>query len=232
MPGAGPAGFMPPADPAGLADGRAPGRRPPPHPGRHAPCPPAQSAPAAALSPCWFPGRADPARPAGAAFPARLRVFTRLSGAGHLLGAGVAEPAAGSILSRSAAKPANRGQFCQVGGIPDMAGTLPQPRPASGRPPEPASCRQAARWSLAAARAAWRSAGGRPGRSRARAWRRSRHRSNQPSSEPTDRRYAAVPVAMMAFWVAYFCTQLKTRPLLQTNDPHVAEILEPDHVIA
>ena len=44
--------------------------------------------------------------------------------------------------------------------------------------------------------------------------------------------YAAVPVAMTAFWVAYFCTQLKTRPLLQTNDPHVAEILEPDHVIA
>jgi hypothetical protein len=44
--------------------------------------------------------------------------------------------------------------------------------------------------------------------------------------------YAAVPVAMMALWVAYFCMQLKTRPLVQTNDPHVAEILEPDHVIA
>ncbi|MGA8728488.1 MAG: hypothetical protein WB608_07035 [Terracidiphilus sp.] len=44
--------------------------------------------------------------------------------------------------------------------------------------------------------------------------------------------YAAVPVAMMAFWVAYFCMQLKTRPLVQTNDPHVAEILEPDHVTA
>ncbi|HVC47529.1 MAG TPA: hypothetical protein VND90_09815 [Terracidiphilus sp.] len=44
--------------------------------------------------------------------------------------------------------------------------------------------------------------------------------------------YAAVPVAMMAFWVAYFCMQLKTRPLVQTNDPHVAEILEPDHVHA
>jgi hypothetical protein len=44
--------------------------------------------------------------------------------------------------------------------------------------------------------------------------------------------YGAVPVAMMAFWVAYFCMQLKTRPLLQTNDPHVAEILEPDHVTA
>ena len=44
--------------------------------------------------------------------------------------------------------------------------------------------------------------------------------------------YGAVPVAMTAFWVAYFCMQLKTRPLLQTNDPHVAEILEPDHVTA
>jgi hypothetical protein len=44
--------------------------------------------------------------------------------------------------------------------------------------------------------------------------------------------YAAVPVAMIALWVAYFCTQLKTRPLVQTNDPHVAEILETEHVHA
>ncbi len=44
--------------------------------------------------------------------------------------------------------------------------------------------------------------------------------------------YAAVPVAMTAFWVAYFCTQLKTRPLVQTNDPHLAEILEAEHVHA
>jgi hypothetical protein len=44
--------------------------------------------------------------------------------------------------------------------------------------------------------------------------------------------YAAVPVAMVAFWVAYFCTQLKTRPLVQTNDPHLAEILEPEHAHA
>ena len=44
--------------------------------------------------------------------------------------------------------------------------------------------------------------------------------------------YVAVPVAMMAFWVAFFCMHLKTRPLVQTNDPHVAEILEPDHVTA
>ena len=44
--------------------------------------------------------------------------------------------------------------------------------------------------------------------------------------------YVAVPVAMVAFWVAYLCTQLKTRPLVQTNDPHLAEILEPEHAHA
>ena len=44
--------------------------------------------------------------------------------------------------------------------------------------------------------------------------------------------YAAVTVAMTAFWVAYFCAQLKARPLVQTNDPHLAEILEAEHVHA
>jgi hypothetical protein len=44
--------------------------------------------------------------------------------------------------------------------------------------------------------------------------------------------YAVVPVAMASFWIAYFCTRLKTRPLVQTNDPHVAEILEPEHAHA
>jgi hypothetical protein len=44
--------------------------------------------------------------------------------------------------------------------------------------------------------------------------------------------YVAVPVAMVAFWVADFCTQLKTRPLVQTNDPHLAEILEAEHAHA
>jgi hypothetical protein len=44
--------------------------------------------------------------------------------------------------------------------------------------------------------------------------------------------YVAVPVAMVAFWVAFYCTRLKTRPLVQTNDPHVAEILEPEHANA
>jgi len=44
--------------------------------------------------------------------------------------------------------------------------------------------------------------------------------------------YIAVPVAMTAFWVAAFCMRLKTRPLVQVNDPHLAEILEPEHAVA
>jgi hypothetical protein len=44
--------------------------------------------------------------------------------------------------------------------------------------------------------------------------------------------YIAVPVAMVAFWVSIYCTRLKMRPLVQTNDPHLAEILEPEHVHA
>ena len=44
--------------------------------------------------------------------------------------------------------------------------------------------------------------------------------------------YIAVPVAMVSFWLAYFCTRLKTRPLVQTNDPHLAEILEHEHAQA
>lgn len=41
--------------------------------------------------------------------------------------------------------------------------------------------------------------------------------------------YIAVPVAMTAFWVAYFCVQLKKRAVVQVNDPHLAEMLEPEH---
>lgn len=44
--------------------------------------------------------------------------------------------------------------------------------------------------------------------------------------------YAALPVAMAAFWMAYFCVELKKRPLVQLNDPHLEEILEPEHAIA
>ncbi|HUH63100.1 MAG TPA: hypothetical protein VLZ50_08895 [Terracidiphilus sp.] len=41
--------------------------------------------------------------------------------------------------------------------------------------------------------------------------------------------YAAVPVAMVALWVAFYCKQMQSRPLVQTNDPHLEEILEPEH---
>jgi hypothetical protein len=44
--------------------------------------------------------------------------------------------------------------------------------------------------------------------------------------------YIAVPAAMFCFWLAYYCIQLKTRPLVQVNDPHLEEILEPEHVHA
>ncbi|HEX4757332.1 MAG TPA: hypothetical protein VH308_05085 [Terracidiphilus sp.] len=44
--------------------------------------------------------------------------------------------------------------------------------------------------------------------------------------------YVAVPVALVSFWVAFFCTRLKSRPLVQINDPHLAEILEPEHAQA
>ncbi|MGH9586633.1 MAG: hypothetical protein ACRD3F_06745, partial [Acidobacteriaceae bacterium] len=44
--------------------------------------------------------------------------------------------------------------------------------------------------------------------------------------------YATLPVAMISFWMYYYFTQLKRRPLVATNDPHLAEILEPEHVHA
>lgn len=44
--------------------------------------------------------------------------------------------------------------------------------------------------------------------------------------------YAAVPGAMIAFWVVAYLTQLSKRPVVQINDPHLAEILEPEHAHA
>ena len=44
--------------------------------------------------------------------------------------------------------------------------------------------------------------------------------------------YVAVPTALASFWMAYFLTALKSRPLVQVNDPHTAEILEPEHAAA
>ncbi len=41
--------------------------------------------------------------------------------------------------------------------------------------------------------------------------------------------YFTVPVAVVAAWTAYYLTNLMSRPLVNTNDPHLAEILEPEH---
>ena len=41
--------------------------------------------------------------------------------------------------------------------------------------------------------------------------------------------YITVPVTVLSLWGAYYLTQLKARPLVNVNDPHVAEILEPEH---
>jgi hypothetical protein len=41
--------------------------------------------------------------------------------------------------------------------------------------------------------------------------------------------YITVPVAMIALWAAYYLTELGKRPLLNVNDPHTAELLEPEH---
>ncbi|MHB8303913.1 MAG: hypothetical protein ACYDC6_13935, partial [Acidobacteriaceae bacterium] len=44
--------------------------------------------------------------------------------------------------------------------------------------------------------------------------------------------YIFVPAAMTGLWVAYFFTQLKTRALVPQNDPHLPQILEPEHAHA
>jgi len=41
--------------------------------------------------------------------------------------------------------------------------------------------------------------------------------------------YFTVPVAMLGIWVAYYITKLMERPLVAVNDPHLEEILEPEH---
>jgi hypothetical protein len=41
--------------------------------------------------------------------------------------------------------------------------------------------------------------------------------------------YITVPVAVISFWAAYYMTQLQARPLISVNDPHVEEMLEPEH---
>jgi hypothetical protein len=44
--------------------------------------------------------------------------------------------------------------------------------------------------------------------------------------------YATVPVAVMAIWAWYLFGELQKRPLVQTNDPHLDEILEAQHAHA
>jgi hypothetical protein len=41
--------------------------------------------------------------------------------------------------------------------------------------------------------------------------------------------YITVPACVLALWGAYYLTQLKSRPLMNVNDPHLEEILEPEH---
>ena len=44
--------------------------------------------------------------------------------------------------------------------------------------------------------------------------------------------YATLPIAMSALWIAFFVTRLQSKALVQVNDPHLAEILEPEHAHA
>lgn len=41
--------------------------------------------------------------------------------------------------------------------------------------------------------------------------------------------YITVPVCVLGIWAAYFLTELKARPLIVVNDPHLEEMLEPEH---
>lgn len=41
--------------------------------------------------------------------------------------------------------------------------------------------------------------------------------------------YITVPIALLSLWAAYYITQLMARPLVSTNDPHLEELLEPEH---
>ncbi|GAC1422584.1 MAG: hypothetical protein NVSMB62_18430 [Acidobacteriaceae bacterium] len=41
--------------------------------------------------------------------------------------------------------------------------------------------------------------------------------------------YLTVPVAVIGIWAAFYLTQLMARPLVNVNDPHLEEILEPEH---
>jgi hypothetical protein len=41
--------------------------------------------------------------------------------------------------------------------------------------------------------------------------------------------YITVPACVLSLWGAYYLTQLMARPLMNVNDPHLEEMLEPEH---
>jgi hypothetical protein len=41
--------------------------------------------------------------------------------------------------------------------------------------------------------------------------------------------YVTVPIAVIAFWLVFYLTELMKRPLINVNDPHTEELLEPEH---
>ncbi len=41
--------------------------------------------------------------------------------------------------------------------------------------------------------------------------------------------YVTVPLAVVAFWAVFYLIELGKRPLIAINDPHTAEVLEPEH---
>jgi hypothetical protein len=41
--------------------------------------------------------------------------------------------------------------------------------------------------------------------------------------------YVTVPIAVVSFWMFFYLTELGKRPLINVNDPHTEEILEPEH---
>jgi len=41
--------------------------------------------------------------------------------------------------------------------------------------------------------------------------------------------FVTVPLAVISLWAAYYFHQLAQRPLVNVNDPHLAEMLEPEH---
>src|ERR1700678_4038863 len=41
--------------------------------------------------------------------------------------------------------------------------------------------------------------------------------------------YITVPITVIALWLTHYMTQLMKRPLVNVNDPHLEEILEPEH---